>query len=330
MASPVGGTEAQDPTEAKDPTGPVGGTEAKDSTEAKNPTGPVGGTEAKDSTEAKNPTGPVGLTGSKGLTGRNGVPSRRSKNAPMPLSGAARADPGLRVVAEAVFRPVRGGNAYEETVERLLAAVKLGLVGDGERLPSERELAARLAVSRMTVREAIRSLRDAGYFESRHGRLGGTFVTDHPRQTPVRRAREKVNQAELTDVLAFRAAIELGAVGVAASRRVTKSERAHLVSCLDASSSATLPTYRRKDSRLHLALVELTGSPSLVAAAADARMRVNDLLDAIPILEANIVHANEQHRRIVGAVLRGAPEAARRAMAEHLEGTAALLRGFLA
>ncbi|MHB1552513.1 MAG: FadR/GntR family transcriptional regulator [Acidimicrobiales bacterium] len=272
--------------------------------------------------------GPKGSAGSEGTKGSKGVPVRRSEGAPAARPGAVRAVPGLRVVAEAVLRPVRGGNAYEETVERLLAAVKLGFVGDGERLPSERELAARLAVSRMTVREAIRSLRDAGYFESRHGRLGGTFVTDRPSHTPVSRARE-VSQAELTDVLAFRAAIELGAVGVAASRKVAKAERAHLVSCLDASSSATLPTYRRKDSRLHLALVELTGSPSLVAAAADARMRVNDLLDAIPILEANIAHANEQHRRIVGAVLRGAPEAARRAMAEHLEGTAALLRGFL-
>lgn len=41
----------------------------------------------------------------------------------------------------AVLRPVRAGNAFEETVERLLQIIKLGVVAHGERLPPERELA---------------------------------------------------------------------------------------------------------------------------------------------------------------------------------------------
>lgn len=258
------------------------------------------------------------------------TPAPRHRDAPQ-SQAQGRAAPGvgrLQGGAEAILRPVRGGNAYEETIERLLTAIKLGLVGDGERLPSEREMAARLSISRMTLRDAIRSLREAGYVESRHGRLGGTFVTYRPRARSARESRQ-VTPQELTDVLSFRAAIELGTVAIATSRTTTRAERAHLSGCLDRASAASLSTYRREDSRLHLALVELTGSPSLVAAAADARMRLNDLLDAIPILEANLSHANEQHRRIVRAVLRRAPDAARRAMAEHLEGTASLLRGFL-
>ena len=58
-------------------------------------------------------------------------------------------------------------------------------------------------------------------------------------------------------------------------------------------------------------------------------MRLNELLDAIPLLPPNIAHSRTQHARIVTAVLRRRPEAARTAMAVHLEGTAALLRGFL-
>jgi DNA-binding FadR family transcriptional regulator len=87
--------------------------------------------------------------------------------------------------------------------------------------------------------------------------------------------------------------------------------------------------YRACDSRLHLAITELAGSPSLSIAAADIRMRVNDLLDAIPLLERNIAHSNVQHDRIVRAVLAGQITAARTAMDEHLAGTAALLRAFL-
>ena len=68
-----------------------------------------------------------------------------------------------------VWRPVRGGNAFEITVARLAQAIKLGLVREGDRLPAERDLAERLQVSRVTLREAIRALREAGYLESRRG-----------------------------------------------------------------------------------------------------------------------------------------------------------------
>src|SRR5262245_61129196 len=79
-----------------------------------------------------------------------------------------------------LLRPVREGNAFEETVERLLTVIKLGVVGPGERFPAERELATQLGISRPTLREAIRELQQAGYVESRRGRSGGTFVTGAP------------------------------------------------------------------------------------------------------------------------------------------------------
>ena len=67
------------------------------------------------------------------------------------------------VAADALLRPVRPGNAFEDTVGRLLQTIRLGVLRPGESLPPERELAARLGVSRDTVREAIKSLSDAGY-----------------------------------------------------------------------------------------------------------------------------------------------------------------------
>jgi DNA-binding FadR family transcriptional regulator len=232
---------------------------------------------------------------------------------------------------DALFRPVRTGNPFEETVERLLQAIKLGVVVPGDRLPSERDLAARLNVSRVTLREAIHALTEAGYVESRRGRYGGTFVNEQlpkPRRTNAKRlARELGNGLE--DALVLRAALETGAAEAAASRSLSEAEQEHLRRCLAETSAARLSDYRRLDSRLHLAIAEVTGSPSLTSATADVRMRLNELLDAIPLLERNIQHSNEQHEAIVDAILAGDPETARRAMQEHLSGTAALLRAFL-
>ncbi|WP_329050576.1 GntR family transcriptional regulator [Amycolatopsis sp. NBC_01488] len=231
---------------------------------------------------------------------------------------------------EALFRPVRAGNAFEETVERLLQAIRLGVVGAGERLPSERELAERLGVSRVTLREAIRALSDAGYVESRRGRYGGTFVHDTLPGPPERSPGGKVDAVVLEDALSLRYVLETGVAEMAAARSLSPADRQHLTGTLAEAAGADLDDYRRKDSRLHLAIAEVTASSSLTTAMADARTRVNQLLDRIPLLPPNLEHSNAQHEAIVDAILAGDAPAARQAMAEHIEGTASLLRAFLA
>ena len=235
-----------------------------------------------------------------------------------------------------LLRPVREGNAFEETVERLLMLIKLGVVGPGERFPAERELAAHLGISRLTLREAISELQRAGYVESRRGRSGGTFVTGAPpapdRGELRRLAREDGDK--LADALTFRLAVEAGSADVLA-QLVGRSEaradaRQVLLARLAGVNGACPQDYRRMDTLFHLSIAELTGSSLLTAACGDARMRLNDLLNAIPVLQRNIDHTAGQHTAIVNAILAGDAGRARQAMAEHLEGTAALLRGFLA
>jgi DNA-binding FadR family transcriptional regulator len=228
--------------------------------------------------------------------------------------------------------PVRAGNAFEETVERLLTVIKLGLVAPGDRFPAERELAATLGISRLTLREAIGELQRSGYVESRRGRLGGTFVTYRPpapsQAEAARLARE--NAARLTDALTFRMAVETGAAeALARSGALRADGRAVLLERLHEVNAASLADYRRLDTLFHLSIAELAGSPLLAAACVDARLRMNDLLNAIPVLRRNIEHTAGQHTAIVTAILSGDPERARRAVAEHLDGTGALLRGFL-
>jgi len=228
-----------------------------------------------------------------------------------------------------VLRPARTGNAFEDALERLLQAVKLGVFRHGDRLPPSRDLAVRLGISRVTLREALHALADAGYLELRRGRSGGSFVTYRPAAQPADLAPPRTRAAELDDVLVHRQAVEVGAAAAAARVTLTDVQAAYLRRRADEVAGASPRDYRQADSRLHLAIAELTGSASLVAAVADARTRVCDLLDRIPLIEPNLVHSTQQHADVVAAILRADPEAAARHMRDHLAGTAALLRGFL-
>ena len=241
--------------------------------------------------------------------------------------------PGLELTA--VLGPVRSQNAFEETVEKLLTVIKLGVVGPGSRFPAERQLSQLLGVSRITLREAIRALQHAGYVESRRGRFGGTFVTyTPPAPSPTEVRRIAVEDADkISDALTFRMAVETGAAQVLAQAVLAgtaEPRTGDLLSGRLADLNQAIPAdYRRMDTLFHLSIAELTGSSLLAAACADARMRLNDLLNAIPVLQVNIDHTTAQHTAIVTAILAGDPAAAQLAIAEHVDGTASLLRGFL-
>ncbi len=236
------------------------------------------------------------------------------------------------LVTAAVYRPVRSGNSLEDTVARLMQTIRLGVVPPGQALPSERELALRFSVSRDTVREAIRELADAGYLASRRGRYGGTFVSDPlpvPRASGTAGAVAPPTAAELDDILGLRDILEVGATRAAAARSLDAAERAALWARMGEVAASGTADYRRLDSRLHLTIAEVVGVPSLVTLMADNRSRVNELLDSFPLLPRNIEHSNRQHEAIVMAILAGDVEGAADAMREHLEGSGALLRGFL-
>lgn len=79
-----------------------------------------------------------------------------------------------------VLRPVRAGNGFEEALEQILQVVRLGLVPQGERLPAERELAERLQISRVTLREVLKVLQDEGLVESRPRALRRHVRPDAP------------------------------------------------------------------------------------------------------------------------------------------------------
>lgn len=207
-------------------------------------------------------------------------------------------------------------------------AIKLGVVPLGERFPTERELAEQLEVSRVTVREALRALEQAGFVEIRRGRHGGAYVLRSELKQSKTRARKLFREMgdELDDAIDFRSAIEPTIAELAAERH-TEEQLAHAAQLLEDSKHVPPTGFRGADSRFHLALAPMAGAPSLVAAAADVQLRLSELIAAMPVLEESIRHSHAQHLKILAAIEKRDPKLARTAMVEHIEATAVLLHG---
>ncbi len=74
------------------------------------------------------------------------------------------------------FRTVQKTSVFEDIIEQIKELVRKNHYGLGSKLPSERELAEQLGVSRPSVREALRTLAIMGVLQTRHG--SGTQVSD--------------------------------------------------------------------------------------------------------------------------------------------------------
>jgi DNA-binding FadR family transcriptional regulator len=228
---------------------------------------------------------------------------------------------------ETVFAPVRSQTAFEETVERLGTAIKLGLLPPGTRLPAERELCAKLGIARSTLRQALVALGQSGHLHATRGRGGGTFVADP--QPPADPPSADV-LAAWRDVCDERMAVEVGVAVLAAERAEPQMLDAldELVVALDGMLE-DFSSYRQADIRLHVALAETTRSPRLVTAMTEVQGAMSGLISLIAHPPEVLDSSNAQHRRLLAAVRRHDEAAAAREMAEHLRGTEHILAGLL-
>ena len=228
---------------------------------------------------------------------------------------------------DTLFAPVRSQTAFEETVERLGTAIKLGLLPPGTRLPAERELCARLGIARSTLRQALVALAQSGHLHATRGRGGGTFVADP--QPPANPPSAEL-LAAWREVCDERMAVEIGVAMLAAERADLETLDAldELVVALDAMLE-DFPAYRQADVRLHVGLAEATESPRLITAMTEVQGAMTDLISLIAHPAEVLNSSNAQHRRLLAAVRRRDESGAAREMAEHLRGTEHVLAGLL-
>jgi DNA-binding FadR family transcriptional regulator len=214
------------------------------------------------------------------------------------------------------FRPLQ---RYEQIAERLAADIRSGLLAPGERLPSERELARSLEVSRASVREAIAALQLQGVVETRPG--AGTFVVAAPH------AGEVPHDASPSAVLEARAQLEPAVARLAAQRAQPDPAVENLLDAMEAVGDPFEPgaraTWSASDRLFHRQLAAMTGNPVLLAFADHVATLMDQPLwhrlrdDSIAVPGRTRIHAAE-HRMIYEAIVDGDAEAAAFYSAQHI------------
>ncbi len=158
------------------------------------------------------------------------------------------------------FEPIKPVRAYERVVEQVEMAILSGKARPGEHLPSERELMAQFAVSRSTVREALRVLESHGLVQSRPGDPNGPIVLPIS-SVPLQKSMTRLASTQsltLVELLQFRILLEGASAFLAAEQR-TDEQLAKMESALkDLSGSAdkTLTEFSQADLAFHEAMAE--------------------------------------------------------------------------
>ena len=247
--------------------------------------------------------------------------------APKPIAAAPVVAPNENA-AHHWGAPIVTRHIADDVVDRLVTAVALGLYVTGQQLPTERELATMLGVSRTSVREALRQLTDTGYLEVRRGRNGGYFVLANWGPTSAEHVRRQIiaNWSEFEHIFDARTLVEPMIARTAAARR-TEADIAAMAMALQAYLDA--PDHdasRRADSALHLAIAEATHNPILVAMSVDLRAKITLNLGAEPYTDAVRRTAIGQHTELVAAVTEGRGDEAAAIAATHFTLSENLIR----
>jgi GntR family transcriptional repressor for pyruvate dehydrogenase complex len=225
---------------------------------------------------------------------------------------AAPDDPGKR---EPALRPVERYRLYEQLVRRLLDYVEEAGLVPGQQLPSERELATRLGVSRTSVRQALVALEVQGVVGRRHG--GGTFLASPDRQDAVATLRKR--RQRLPDVLEAREALEVKIAELAATRR-TDDDLAAITTALDhMADDIKAGGYGVDgDAEFHAAVATAAHNPLLIEIMA----QLSDLITESrleSLTQPGRPHRSlASHRRIADAITAGDGRKAASAMRAHV------------
>ncbi|WP_116112775.1 FadR/GntR family transcriptional regulator [Austwickia chelonae] len=225
------------------------------------------------------------------------------------------------------WRRITKTRAYEEVIGRIEEQILNDTLNVGDRLPPERDLAAKLGVSRAAVREALRVLESQGVLKASVGvgRDGGTIVCAMPTEalSRVLRLHVALSNFPMSDVIEARVMLERWSARLAARSRQDKhvEELRRLVEAME-DPATDRSAFNDLDTEFHVALAA-AGENVLVA---DMTIAIRESM-RIPILtsfheledwDTFVAHLRDGHRRIYLAVAERDEDAAAAVVEEHI------------
>jgi len=224
------------------------------------------------------------------------------------------------------FTPVKSKRLFEEIAEQIQQLITGGELKPGDKLLSERELADRLQVSRVSVREAIRSLEMLGFIEIRHGE--GTFIRDTNADEVIRPLAVflAMERNSLLDMFEVRRIFET-ATSALAAERATDDEVDHIGMLLekmkDKIRQGDSEGGEAYDAAYHYAVAEATHNSLLIKLLRTVHEEWSKAVSAgsqqlLGDSEENAQRIINQHTRVYEAIKAHDPDTASQAMLEHV------------
>jgi len=221
----------------------------------------------------------------------------------------------------ALFAPIAVARASSAIAEQIRNAILTGRVKAGERLSPERELAEQFGVSRVTVRDALRSIEAMGLIEVKVGARGGAFVTA-PTGSKVAQSMSDMMVMSATtpeDIVEARLIVELGTVTLACAR-ASDEDLANLRElCEHGREALKEGTYTREISwDFHARLAQAAHNGAVDGLTQSFRSTLS--MHPLRVREGSRAHALtvDEHLKILEALEQRDGNAARRIMADHL------------
>ena len=217
-----------------------------------------------------------------------------------------------------MFRPIQSRRSFEEALDQLVEAILTGELRVGDRIPAERELAAAMGISRPTLREAHKLLREAGVIEVR-GRSGGAYVksSDIPRELLAQ--RRKLLLDEVGSVLEARRILETSIARIAGMVATDDDLRA-LAETVELQRQVGNDHERLLliDERFHLELARASHNPTLMEFMRTILRRMAVVRDMPRQLPEDAKLELEIHELTLRALESRDPAAIDAAMDEHM------------
>lgn len=212
------------------------------------------------------------------------------------------------ILREVIFAPLEHGGRAQVIFDRLRNAVALDVFKDGEQLPPETELAAQMGISPVTLRDAIRLMREAGLLETRRGRTGGSFVRRNGYDAVAHghSLLDGMSLVDLRDLSDWRISVSEASAWLAAERASDDEVEAmaqHVKHFVEAGNSATA---RRAEGRLYIAVAAASQSVRLTRATVACVIDYGPMLSVAYRDAALRDRVARQHASLLAAIDEGA------------------------